>query len=76
MKYITYLNKTGTPDIRLFSGMEQHKDIAYEMRGRQLFDLLGAGFVTIGRCTGRSESLSLDSRGDEDTKILRRAEVL
>ena len=75
MKYITYINKHDLPDIRLFSDMEYHKDIAYEMRRRGLYNLLGAGFVTDGKCEGRSESLKMSSRGFADTTILIQAMV-
>lgn len=70
MKYITYINKNNVPDIRLFSDMEYHDSIAYEMRQRDLYDLLGAGFVIAGKCGGRSESLNLNSRGSADTTVL------
>lgn len=69
MKYITYVNKAGLADIRIFSDMEEHKDIAYEMKRRQLFELLGAGFIVGGECEGYSQSLKLDSRGEDDTAI-------
>lgn len=72
MKYITYLNKAELADIRIFSDLEFHKDVAYEMRRRQLFDLLGAGFIINGKCTGSSESLKLESRGADDTEIYKR----
>lgn len=72
MKYITYLNKARLADIRIFSDMEKHKDVAYEMKRRQLFDLLGAGFIVNGKCEGHSESLKLDSRGEDDTAVYNR----
>jgi hypothetical protein len=77
MKYITYVNSEGADDIRLFSIMEQHKDISVEMG--MVSDvpivLLGAGFVTFNddgsiECYGHSDSMKLDSRGEQDTKIL------
>jgi hypothetical protein len=34
-------------------------------------DLISAGFVSNGKCYGRSETLQCDSRGDVDTALLR-----
>jgi hypothetical protein len=34
-------------------------------------EVISAGFVEDGRCYGRSETLSLDSRGELDTALLR-----
>ena len=72
MKYITYLNPAGLADIRLFSDMEEHKKIAEEMQVHQPLELLGAGFVINSKCIGVSESLNIESRGDDDTTILNR----
>lgn len=69
MKYITYLNPAEMADIRVFSDMEQHSHIAEEMKSRQPVELLGAGFIVNGKCKGYSESLKMDSRGEDDTKI-------
>lgn len=72
MKYITYLNAAGVADIRVFSDMEKHKHVAEEMESRQPVELLGAGFIINSKCTLHSESLNLESRGDDDTKIYNR----
>lgn len=32
--------------------------------------VVGAGFVSNGKCHGRSETLDVDSRGDLDTKVI------
>jgi hypothetical protein len=40
---------------------------------RKLYDgkAISAGFITDGKCHGRSETLDLASRGDVDTKLFR-----
>lgn len=78
MKYITYINGHCLEDIRIFSRVEQHKAVAMEMallEGEA--KMLGAGFIDFALygkeiCHGHSESLKLDSRGEVDTKILKR----
>lgn len=39
-------------------------------RGLRDGELISAGFVTNGKCHGRSETLDLASRGDADTALL------
>lgn len=34
-------------------------------------EVIAAGFVTNGRCHGKSETLDLESRGEVDTNLLR-----
>jgi hypothetical protein len=43
----------------------------WERKFRSEGELLSAGFVTNGRCHGRSETLDLDSRSDVDTELLK-----
>ena len=75
MKYITYVNSEGIDDIRLFSIMEQHNKVSQEMVLHGPVTFLGAGFVKFdiygfSECHGHSDSMNLESRGEQDTKIL------
>lgn len=82
MKYII-LGRTKYVGERpyIFSELDQHVDVAIlmvgEMCSQQLKDMIvGAGFVSHTRdgmqCWGRSESLDVDSRPEEDSKLINR----
>lgn len=76
LKYLAYRGDL-CQQIILFSPMDEHYSVAQRLNIDK-DDILGAGFVDIaGRkdrltCYGRSISLGVVSRGDEDTKLLHR----
>jgi len=69
-KYI--VTDLGFPEPIVFSETLNHNDVARAIGGT----VLGAGFCYIQDnkyvCYGKSTSLKMDSRGDEDSKVLNR----
>lgn len=81
VKYITFVSEFGCDDIIVFSFIQKHSHIASVMQMNKE-DILGAGFIDIdvndlpyGRrgvtatCWGESTSLTVSSRGKEDSDI-------
>lgn len=87
MKYIAFQNDAGDEFIVTFPPMFHHDRYAEVLdyvrmdKGRNDWERFGvmesympisAGFVDFsGNCHGRSETLGLDSRGEEDTMLLK-----
>lgn len=80
MKYIVTKQTDGTEEIFVFPRAVHH-DCMAEVLGRvrsqswgewkRVFrEPIAAGFVEGGKCVGHSESLNLQSRPEEDTKLL------
>lgn len=81
MKYVCMEEENGTEEIFTFPKIINH-DVMAEALGRLKNQTWGnwqrvfrypvsAGFIDCaGNCYGESETLGLQSRGDEDTKIL------
>lgn len=71
MKYIAFEGPMHQ-EIILFVESRKHNHVFQDL-GLRKEDLLGAGFVSSSmNCWGKSTSLGIPSRGDEDTAILRR----
>lgn len=72
-KYIIVSDNTGMEQIVIFSQFMNHNDVARGIHGK----VISAGFIAISSdndgpviiCYGRSESLNIDSRPDEDVLI-------
>ncbi len=79
MKYIVTITEDGTEEIFLFPKSVNHDIMAesiYAMKNqshsgwkRIRREVVSAGFVVGGRCTGYSESLGIGSR-EKDTSLL------
>lgn len=74
MKYITYTNENGIPSFVIFDKHTEHKSLSKRLRYTRI---LGAGFVVIDRfgitCYGESLSMNVQSKEEEDSKIIRRS---
>lgn len=72
-KYIVF-NFGSLEDMIIFSGLQQHVNIAHKMR--LTGEVVSAGLLRLSKdgpiCYGDSLSLNTSSRPDEDTKIARR----
>lgn len=72
-KYIVF-NLGTIEDMIIFSGLQQHANIAHKMR--LAGEVVSAGFLRLSKdgpiCYGDSLSLETTSRPEEDTKIARR----
>lgn len=78
VKYITFKNaKFDSEDIIVFTGIQQHADVARSMELRSE-DIIGAGFIRATKrgsgvaafeCYGESTSLEVESQGDIDNNI-------
>lgn len=71
-KYITFTNNCGTESIAIFTEGAGYNEVGHGL------DVVGAGFCQINFnnpsesvCYGKSTTLDIESRGDEDTLLLR-----
>jgi len=68
-KYIVFTSWDNFEEIVIFSARVIHRDTARGMRGT----VLSAGFMQISNgkahCFGESESIGIESRGSEDSKL-------
>jgi len=80
MKYIVTTQDAGMEEIFIFPESVPHnimaesishmRDQSWGSWERVTRKPISAGFIRWGKCTGESESLSLKSRPDEDTRLL------
>lgn len=84
MKYIVTKDEDGVEEIFVFPKRYNHDDFAGDINGlrvrdpnnhrewnRKYKEPVSAGFVDGMKCHGRSETLDLGSRGEQDTLLLR-----
>ncbi len=71
MKYVVFNGYCGE-QIIIFPKKIQHKQFAdsVEQLSYGTMRPISGGFVIDGECVGESISLALESRGDEDTKLI------
>ena len=74
MKYITYESIEFGPVFVIFDKITNHDDMASRLPYEKI---LGAGFVGFGDdgeayCYGKSVSLKIESRGQEDNEIIKK----
>lgn len=80
MKYIVTECEDGKEDIFIFSERIHHdcmmemlrciKNQSYGQWGRVSRGCIAAGFTDGIKCWGRSETLDIDSRGEQDAKLI------
>jgi hypothetical protein len=71
MKYVTFLSNEGE-QIIIFPKIIQHSVMAEDVKKSSFGGMrpISAGFIVNGECVGRSESLRMGSRGDDDTALI------
>lgn len=73
MKYVRFVDFDGIPSMIMFSNHMNHNETIKRIRH---IEIISAGFVIETRdglvCTGRSESLNVDSMPEQDTPMLRK----
>tara|TARA_R110000782_G_scaffold118895_2_gene209517 strand:+ start:315 stop:662 length:348 start_codon:yes stop_codon:yes gene_type:complete len=71
MKYVTFFSNNGEQLI-IFPKIIQHSVMAEDVRKSSFGGMtpISAGFIVNGECVGKSESLRLFSRGDNDTALI------
>lgn len=72
MKYVRFVDFDGLPQIIVFSSLMNHRETIKRIRHQEV---ISAGFVYQDRegklqCTGRSESLGIDSKPEQDSLVL------
>ena len=71
MKYVTFDGHNGE-QIIIFPKVIQHSVMAEDVSKSSFGGMrpISAGFIVNGECVGRSESLRMGSRGDDDTALI------
>ena len=71
MKYVTFFGYAGE-QIIIFPSKIQHLDFAKSIEKLSYGTMrpMSGGFIIDGKCTGRSESLNMESRGELDTALI------
>jgi hypothetical protein len=71
MKYVVFDSYRGK-QIIIFPKIIQHSTMADDVHRSSFgaMTAISAGFIESGECIGKSESLNMESRGDEDTALI------
>ena len=71
MKFVTFDGHRGE-QIIVFPPILQHREFALSVTNGSYggMEPISGGFVVDGKCVGKSISLGMESRGDEDTALL------
>lgn len=72
MKFVTFVGYNREEHIIVFPPIIQHREMARSVTENSLGSLkpISGGFVVNGECIGKSVSLNMKSRGDEDAALL------
>lgn len=72
MKYVVFYGYNGE-QIIVFPKKIQHSDFAESITRLSFGTMrpISGGFIKDGECVGESISLRMESRGDDDTKLLK-----
>lgn len=74
-KYIIFEDHDGSPQFIIFPSIIDHNKMALQLRlSKEIGNLISAGFIIVVdnkmKCYGKSISLNISSRGEEDSEFI------